>query len=129
MTVTVQVEAVANASGTIGFGTEPVTAVTAAGTTYATAVSGSASLAAGFNLVTGCNGSSAVAVALPSAPATNMVVEVKNASDNALSVFPDGAAAINAIGSHAALSLPAYTACKFVATSATQWYSIPLVPS
>lgn len=113
----------ANASGSVGFGKLPVASVTAAGSS----VSDAAALSGGFNLVGSADGTKGVV--LPSTPTAGTVVEVKNNASSGLKVYPDAAATINAISSHAAITMAANTCCRFIATSATQWYTDPLVPS
>lgn len=100
------------------------TAVAAAGTNLATA----GQLYPGITVVTGADGT--VGVALPATPVAGTIVIIKGTTSAILKVYPDAAATINAIGGNAAMSLasgviPAF----FFATSATQWYSLPLLPS
>jgi hypothetical protein len=99
----------------------------AAGTNQATGTA----LSAGFNWVTAADATKGVA--LPTGVA-GLVVIVKNddTANAALKVYSanDGnSAAINAVASGTAYSMAAKTACMFVAYSATQWFSIPLVAS
>jgi predicted RecA/RadA family phage recombinase len=121
--VRVQVEAVANASGTVGFGGMPRATVAATGST----VSDAAALSGGFNSVTA--GDATKGVVLPTAPAAGTVVRVKNAAAAVLKVYPDTSATINAIGSHGPISMAAQTTADFTADSTTQWYTSPLLPS
>ena len=101
-----------------------VATVAAAGTTYATG----GALVAGLTVVTAADGTKGVA--LPATPAPGTMVIVKNTVANqVLPIYPDGAAGINAIAAHAAISIAASTVAILVATSATQWYTIPLLPS
>jgi hypothetical protein len=102
----------------------PVTAVTAAGSD----LSGAAALSEGINVVAGADDS--VGVKLPTAPTAGTVVIVKTTvSGKVLKVYPDAAATINAISSHGALSQAAVTCAMYFATSSTQWYTMPLLPS
>ena len=102
----------------------PVSAVTAAGNSYANG----GALSAGFNVVTSLD--STKGVSLPATPTAGTVVIVKaNTAAQTCPVYPDGAASINAIGAHAAITLSALTSCMFIASSATQWYTVPLLPS
>lgn len=100
------------------------TTVAAAGTNLATA----SQLYPGFTIVTGADGS--VGVALPSTPAPGTVVIIKGTTSAVLKVYPDAAATINAIGSNGAISLASgVIPAIFIASSATQWYTLPLLPS
>lgn len=99
----------------------------AAGTTQANATV----LTAGLSWVTGANATTGVA--LPTGVA-GLVVIVKNddTANAVLKVYSanDGnSAAINAVASGTAYSMAAKTSCIFVAYSATQWFSVPLVAS
>ena len=84
-------------------------------------------LTAMLNAVTGANGTTGVK--LPATPAAGTVVVIKNNAGSTLKVWPDAAATINAIAANADLPLATNTACLLFATSATQWWSVPLVPS
>lgn len=100
------------------------TTVAAAGTVLADA----AQLYPGFTIVTGANGT--VGVKLPATPAPGTVVIIKGTTSGVLKVWPDAAATINAIGSNGAMSLASgVIPAIFIATSATQWYTLPLLPS
>lgn len=100
------------------------TTVAAAGSTAADA----AQLYPGFTIVTGANGT--VGVILPQVPTAGTVVIIKGTTSGVLKVWPDTAATINAIGSNGAISLASgVIPAIFIASSATQWYSIPLVPA
>lgn len=100
-----------------------VSSVTAAGSVIGDA----AQLSQGFNLVTGADGTKGVIlpVAVP-----GMVVEVKGLTAGVLKVWPKTGATINALSESAAMSLPTgVIPARFIASSATQWYTSPLVPS
>ena len=100
-----------------------VNSVTAAGSVIGDA----AQLSQGLNLVTGADGTKGVIlpVAVP-----GMVVEVKGLTAGVLKVWPKTGAAINALSASAAMSLPTgVIPARFIAASATQWYTSPLVPS
>jgi hypothetical protein len=98
--------------------------VAAAGST----VTDAAQLSAGFTVVTGANGT--VGVKLPAAPTPGTQVWIKGTTAGVLKVWPDPAATINAIGSNGAISLASGAIpAIFIAKSATQWYTFPLVPS
>ena len=101
----------------------PQATLAATGTNLATA----AQLVAGFTSVTGADAT--VGVKLPATPAAGTVVIIKNVAAAVLNVYPDAAATINAIGSHAAIALAASVSAIFIADSTTQWYTIPLLPS
>ena len=99
----------------------------AAGTNQATATA----LTAGFSWVTAADATKGVA--LPTGVA-GLIVIVKNddTANAVLKVYSanDGnSAAINAVASGTAYSMAAKTSCMFVAYSATQWFSVPLVAS
>jgi len=100
----------------------PVSTVAAAGTNQATA----AALGQGLNVVTGATGTNGVR--LPTAVA-GMVVIVKNTVAASLPIFPATGAAINAVAANSAYSIGNLTSTMLVASSATQWYSVPLVAS
>jgi len=100
-----------------------VTAVTAAGSVIGDA----AQLSQGINVVTGANGT--VGVILPVA-VPGMQVIVKGVTAGVLKVWPKTGATINALSASAAMSLASGAIpATFVATSATQWYTLPLLPS
>lgn len=100
------------------------TDVAAAGST----VSDAAQLSAGFTVVTGANGT--LGVKLPATPAAGTIVIIKGTTAGVLKVWPDAAATINAIGSNGAISLASgVIPAIFIAKSATQWYTLPLLPS
>lgn len=103
----------------------PVNAdVAAAGST----VSDAAQLSSGFTVVTGANGT--LGVKLPATPTAGTIVIIKGTTAGVLKVWPDAAATINAIGSNGAISLASGAIpAIFIAKSATQWYTLPLVPS
>jgi hypothetical protein len=105
--------------------TIPVNAdVAAAGTVLADA----AQLSAGFTVVTGANGT--VGVKLPATPTPGTIVIIKGTTAGVLKIWPDAAATINAVGSNGAISLTSGAVpAIFIAKSATQWYTIPLLPS
>lgn len=86
-----------------------------------------AALTTGFNLVTAADATKGVI--LPDSVAGTMIY-VKNSSASALKVYPDASAAINALtATTGAYSMAAQTTSIFIAYSATQWYSLPLVAS
>jgi hypothetical protein len=91
-------------------------------------VTDAAQLSNGFTLVTGSNGTKAVK--LPAVPTAGMTVVLFNSvAGQPLIIFPDTAATINAISSHGALTCANGVPVLLYATSSTQWYSLPLLPS
>lgn len=103
----------------------PVNAnVAAAGST----VTDAAQLSGGFSVVTGADGTKGVK--LPAVPTPGQMVWIKGTTAAVLKVYPDAAATINAVGSNGAISLASgVIPAIFVAASATQWYTFPLLPS
>lgn len=98
--------------------------VAGTGTNLATA----AQLSEGFTVITGANGT--VAWKLPATPTAGTIVIVKGTTAGVAIIFPDAAATINAIGSNGAISLASgVIPAIFIAKSATQWYTLPLLPS
>jgi len=101
----------------------PVAAVAAAGSAQGDA----APLIEGMNVVTGADGTKGVR--LPTAVA-GMIVYVKGNTAGVLKVYPATGGAINGLSANGAISLASgLIPAIFVATSATQWVTIPLVPS
>lgn len=100
----------------------PYAAVVATGSTQADATS----LAEGLNAVTAADATKGVK--LPTAK-IGMQVIVKNVDNAVLKVYPATGGTINVLAGDAAISMAARTPAIFVATSATQWYTIPLLPS
>jgi hypothetical protein len=100
----------------------PVSAVTAVGS----AQSDAAALSEGLNVVADANGTKGVR--LPTAVAGAVVI-VKNTAAGALKIYPASGAAINAVTADGAYSITNLTSTMLVASSATQWYSVPLVAS
>jgi hypothetical protein len=58
-----------------------------------------------------------------------MTVIVKNTAAAALKIYPATGGAVNAGAANAAYSITNLTSTLLVASSATQWYSVPLVAS
>lgn len=86
-----------------------------------------APLLEGFQVITGANGT--VGWILPVAVA-GMVVIIKGTTAGVAKIWPQSGAQINAVGASTAFSLASgVIPAIFIADSATQWYSIPLVPS
>lgn len=104
-------------------GTVGVAAVTAAGSSQSDA----AQLYHGLNVVTGADGTKGVV--LPTAR-IGMVVHVKGVTAGVLKVYPASGGTINALSANAAISFASGAIpATFIASTATQWYTIPLVPS
>lgn len=100
----------------------PVAAVAAAGNSQGTA----AALAEGLSVVSAADGTKGVR--LPTAVA-GMVVIVKNTVAASLKIYPATGAAINAVAANSSYDITNLTSTLLVASSATQWYSVPLVAS
>jgi uncharacterized membrane protein len=123
LTVTGALTASGGVAGTVtGAVRIPVAAVAADGSTQANA----AALAEGLNVVSAANGTKGVR--LPTAVA-GMVVIIKNTAAGALKIYPATGGAINAIAADDPYSITNLTSTLLVASSATQWYSVPLVAS
>lgn len=101
----------------------PVAAVTATGSVIGDA----AALSKGINVVTGADATKGVI--LPVTTGGDIVI-IKNNTAAALKVWPQSGGAINALSTSAAFTTAA-ALVSFVmySTSATQWYTLPLLPS
>lgn len=100
-----------------------VAAVTATGS----AIGDAAQLSQGLNVVTGADGTKGVIlpVAVP-----GMQVIVKGVTAGVLKVYPKTSSTINALSASAAISLASGAIpVTFVASTTTQWYTLPLVAS
>jgi hypothetical protein len=98
--------------------------VAGAGTVLADA----AQLLEGFTVITGANGT--LGWKLPATPTAGTIVIVKGTTAGVAKIWPDAAATINAVGSNGAMSLASgVIPAIFIAHSATQWYTLPLLPS
>lgn len=100
-----------------------VSAVTAAGSS----ISDAAQLSQGLNIVTGADGTKGVIlpVAVP-----GMQVIVKGVTAGVLKIYPVASSTINALSASAAISLASGAIpVTLVASSSTQWYTLPLVAS
>jgi hypothetical protein len=93
-----------------------------------TSLADAAALIEGFNVIAGANTS--LGVRLPDA-VPGMRVYVKGVTTGALKVWPGGATvAINAIAAGTNILLAnSPVPAIFIASSATQWYTLPLLPS
>lgn len=115
-------------TGVKTFASMPIIPVNADVAAAGSSVSDAAQLSSGFTVVTGANGT--LGVKLPATPAAGTLVIIKGTTAGVLKVWPDAAATINAIGSNGAISLASGAIpAIFIAKSATQWYTLPLVPS
>lgn len=86
-----------------------------------------AALSEGLSVVTGANGT--VGVILPTAVAGAIVV-IKGTTAGVLKVWPATGAQINAVGANTAMSFASGAVpAILIATSSTQWYTFPLLPS
>ena len=81
----------------------------------------------GFVTLTAADGTKGVV--LPPSPTAGYVIEVKNVDNAVMKVYPATGGTINVLSANAAISLAARVTAKFVATSSTQWYTMPLLPS
>lgn len=100
-----------------------VTSVAAAGSS----ISDAAQLSQGLNVVSGADGTKGVIlpVAVP-----GLMVIVKGTTAGVLKIYPVSGSTINALSASAAISLTTGAMpAILVASSATQWYTIPLVAS
>ncbi len=104
----------------------------ASGTAYATvAAAGSAqgdatAISGDFCLVTAGDGTKG---AILPTPAAGRQILVKNGANAVLKVYPATGGAINGLSANAAIGMAANTCAIFAASSATQWYTCPLLPS
>lgn len=100
-----------------------VSSITAAGSL----ISDATQLTSGLNLVSGADGTKGVIlpVAVPGA-----VVIIKGLTAGVLKVYPKASSTINGLAASGALSLTSgLMPITLVASSTTQWYSLPLVAS
>ena len=101
----------------------PVAAVAAAGSGQGDA----AALSFGINVVSAADGTKGVI--LPVAEAGAIVI-IKNTASAILKIYPATGGAINAVAANGAFSTTANPVpLVLFATSATQWYTLPLVPT
>jgi len=106
----------------IGNQTIPVTTVAAAGTNQGTA----AALSLGFNYVTGAD--DAKGVKLPAAAAGRIVI-IKVGPGADLKVYPNTSDKINDGTADAAITVVDDVCFMLIAKDATDWYTLPLLPS
>ena len=87
-----------------------------------------AALLEGYTVITGANGT--LGWRLPLAPTPGTQVEIKGTTAGVAKIWPGVGGTINALTQDAAMSLASGAIpARFIAKSATQWYSFPLVPS
>ena len=96
--------------------------VAAAGSTQANA----AAMVADFVLVTAADATKGVK--LPAGVA-GKIMFIKNNANAVLKIWPPGGGQINAVGADTAMSIAAFTGAVLAASSTTQWFTIPLLPS
>ncbi len=77
--------------------------------------------------VTGSNGTKGVA--LPVGTPGKLIIVVNTVAGQTLPVYPQTGAAINAVGASSPITMSAVTSCIFYCQTATQWWTIPTVPS
>lgn len=100
----------------------PYETVAAAGANQGNA----AAMSADFVLVTGADATKGVI--LPE-PVAGRILMLKNNAAAVLKVYPASGGQINAVGADTAMSLAANVSAVFMASSATQWWTLPLLPS
>jgi len=88
---------------------------------------GATAMTAENNFVTAAD--DAKGVKLPTAVAGMQILVKNTVANKILKVYPASGGTINALSPDAAISMAAGTSAIFAASSATQWYTCPLVPS
>lgn len=109
------------------------TAAGSGGTAYQTVAAAGANQAqatavtADFVTVTGATDTAGVR--LPAGtPGRRMIIK-NTVTNKVLKVYPATGGKINALADDASLDMAAATIAEFIASSATQWYTLPLLPS
>ena len=102
-----------------------VQSVTAAGTVQADATAVPSKSSPALILAAGDN---TVGIRLPAAT-EGKVYHIKNTGSGGLKVWPATGDIINALGANNAITMATVTAAVFAASSSSQWYTIPLLPS
>lgn len=116
------------ATGQMTFAAMPIIPVNADVAATGSVLADAAQLSTGFTVVTGADGTKGVK--LPATPTAGSIVIIKGTTAGVLKVWPDAAATINAVAANGAISLASGAIpAIFIAKSATQWYTLPLVPS
>lgn len=101
----------------------PTATVAAAGANQA----GAGAVTTGFTLVSAADGTKGVRLPLAAA---GLICIIKNAVGNQdLKVYPGTSDKINGGAANAALTMAGGTSAILIAYDATDWYSIPLLPS
>jgi len=100
-----------------------VAAPAAAGSSQADGVA----LVSEVNFVSGADATKGAI--LPPTPVVGRRVRVINTAAAVLKVYPATGGTINALSANAAISMAANTSADFEASSTTQWYTTPRVPS
>lgn len=106
-----------------GYVLQSVATVAAAGSLQTDA----APIIAELNIVTGADGTKGVV--LPVAQIGMMITVKSTQAGQTLKVWPSPGGVINAIAQDNPIVMGALTCAFFNATSATQWYTTPLLPS
>jgi hypothetical protein len=89
---------------------------------------GNAAALPAASIITVTAADAAKGVRLPEAEAGKIIL-LKNVDNAILKVYPATGAKINVLADNASLDMAARTATMLFATSATQWFSLPLLPS
>lgn len=89
---------------------------------------GNAAAIPSAGIVTVTAADAAKGVRLPTATAGRVII-LKNVDNAVLKVYPATGGKINVLADNASLDMAARTATVLFATSATQWFSLPLLPS
>ena len=96
-------------------------------TAFGSVIGDAAQLSSGLNIVTGADGTKGVLLPV-AVPGTQVIV--KGVTAGVLKIYPVTGSVINALAASAAISLASGAIpVTFIASSATQWYTLPLVPS
>ena len=104
----------------------PCATVAASGANQADAIA-NAPVAYGVTLVSAAD--NAKGIALPTAVAGAQCIIINDNTAKTLLVYPGTADIINSLGANNVITMGANAAALFVAYNATQWYSVPRVPS
>jgi hypothetical protein len=121
--INVEADSVSASAATLGGVKLAVGTVAAAG-----ANQGNAAALPNAAIVTVTAADAAKGVRLPAAEAGRVII-LKNVDNAVLKVYPATGGKINVLADNASLDMAARTATMLFATSATQWFSLPLLPS
>ncbi len=94
-----------------------------------TVITNAAAITAGLTLANAADGTKGIKLPVGVAGVTVCDVINNPASNAILKVYPQVNSAINILSANTAISMAANTSCRFVCFAATQWYTIPVVPS